>query len=313
MHHVSFVIPVYNEQESLATLLEKILEHSEGHVESLEVIFVDDGSTDRSPEIIEDLCGRHTEVKALFFSFNYGKAAALECGFGHASGDTIITMDADLQDDPAEIPRFLAKLDEGYDLVSGWKQNRQDPWHKTLPSRFFNAVVRRTFDVNLHDFNCGYKAYRTRLIRRIHLYGELHRYVPVLAKYKGACIAEIPVRHYPRLHGVSKYGAERLIKGFLDLVTVFVTTRYLKRPLHFFGSFGLVCMLIGTGAMTYLGIGWCFGMRPIGNRPLLFYGLGLLLLGVQVFSLGILSELIIYFGSKSETPSIASRSGFEDA
>ena len=309
---ISVVIPVLNEDATLEPLFERIERALVERAEAWEVIFVDDGSTDSSCRTAETLCERHSECRLLRFACNHGKAEALQAGITAASGDIIVTMDADLQDAPEEIPTLVNKLAEGYDLVSGWKQNRQDAWHKTLPSWFFNSVVRRTFRIDLHDFNCGLKAYRADVIRRIHLYGELHRYIPVLAKYQGARIAEVRVRHYPRLHGRSKYGGGRFVKGFLDLVTVMVITKYLKRPLHLFGSFGLLCFAVGSAALGYLGVIWCMGVRPIGNRPLLFYGMLLMILGVQVFSLGVVSELVIHFNRRREAPSVVLRRGFGD-
>ena len=307
--HLSVVVPFHNEEASLSSLVEQVVEHTRG-IAPVEIILVDDGSTDRSPAVAADLCKAHPEVKMLRFAGNHGKAAALQAGFEAVSGQIVITMDADLQDDPSEIPRFVEKLNEGYDLVSGWKAVRHDPWHKTLPSKLFNGVVRTVFHVPLHDFNCGFKAYRSELLANLHLYGELHRYIPVFAARDGARIAEIAVRHHPRQHGRSKYGAERLLKGFLDLITVFVITRFLKRPLHFFGGFGLLLGSVGAGCLTYLACLWLLGVRPIGTRPLLFYGILGLLAGGQLFSVGILGEMMIRLSGKNDPPAISERIGF---
>ncbi len=305
MTTLSVIVPVYNEQDSLAELAAGVVAHVPGDVDLIQLLFVDDGSTDDSFQQIQSIAKEYACVCAVRLAVNCGKATALQAGFDRAKGDIVITMDADLQDDPAEIPRFVEALNQGYDLVSGWKEHRQDPWHKTWPSRLFNGTVARVFSLPLHDFNCGFKAFRGPLCRQLQLYGELHRYVPVLAKYRGARITEIPVRHHPRPHGKSKYGVERLFKGCLDLITVVVTTRFLRRPLHFFGGLGLLAVLIGGGCLFYLSILWLGGARPIGNRPLLFYGMALLAVGVQLLSLGIVAELFIRFNHQKLKPVIA--------
>lgn len=312
MRSLSIIVPVYNESDSLQALAEGIMQHIPAGVTCAQLLFVDDGSTDASFQVIRSLSESYPCVRAVRFPVNCGKAAALEAGFSHSTGDIVITMDADLQDDPKEIPRFIAKLDEGYDLVSGWKEQRRDPWHKTIPSRFFNRVVGMVFALRLNDFNCGFKAFRGTLARQLRVYGELHRYIPVLAKYRGARIAEIPVHHLPREHGRSKYGVERLLKGCLDLITVVVTTRFLRRPLHFFGGIGLLAALIGGGCLLYLMIIWFGGVRPIGNRPLLFYGMALLAVGVQLLSLGVVAELFLRFNHDALKPVITERVGFGD-
>lgn len=241
---------------------------------------------------------------------NQGKSAVLDVGFRNAGGDIIITMDADLQDDPAEIPRFVEKMNEGFDLVSGWKSVRHDPWHKTIPSRLFNAVVRGVCGVQIHDVNCGFKAYSRRSAEHLSLYGELHRFVPVFVANAGGRVTEIKVQHHPRRHGRSKYGLGRLPKGLFDLMTVLLTTRYLKRPMHFFGWLGMLSSSVGGVMLGYLAVLWTLGFRPIGNRPMLFYGLLLLIVGVQLFSLGLLGELINRFGHKSEPGMLFERVGF---
>jgi glycosyltransferase involved in cell wall biosynthesis len=299
---ISIVIPLCNEAATLTPLFEKIAETMEAHaLVDFEVIFIDDGSTDESWPTLETLKAAHPEqVVALRFHRNHGKAAALSAGFAQAKGDIIVTMDADLQDEPAEIPNFLAKLDEGYDCVSGWKKLRQDPLGKTLPSRFFNAATRAASGVQIHDFNCGFKAYRAEAVHSIELYGELHRYIPVLLAAEGFTTTEIPVEHHRRTHGVSKYGWKRLFKGALDLITVVVLTRYLKRPGHFFGGLGLLSGLIGVLILASLSIEkFVFG-HGIGQRPLLQLGILLVILGVQLISTGLIGELINY-NSKSKS------------
>jgi len=305
---LSFVIPLCNEEATLKPLFEQIAATVENETEhSFEVIFVDDGSNDNSWAELEILKAAHpNNIFALRFRRNHGKAAALSAGFERARGDIIITMDADLQDEPAEIPGFLKKLEEGYDCVSGWKQLRKDPLGKTLPSRFFNAATRAASGVKIHDFNCGFKAYRTEAIHGIDLYGELHRYIPVLLASDGFTITEIPVEHHRRTHGVSKYGWKRLFKGALDLVTVIMLTRYLKRPGHLFGGFGIISGILGLFILLGLSIQKIFFGASIGNRPLLLLGVLLVILGVQLVSTGLIGELINHSKSRdSKAPKVA--------
>ena len=256
---LSFVIPVKDEEATLCDLANGIFEVVEKmpvHYEA-EIIFIDDGSTDRSWDIMTELVKEFKgKVFALRFRRNFGKAIALEAGFRKAKGDIVFTMDADLQDDPVEIPAFLEKLKSGFDMVSGWKRNRQDPSSKTLPSRLFNKVTAFVTGISLHDFNCGYKAYRREVISSVRLYGELHRYIPVLAHDAGFRVGEIEVRHHPRLHGVSKYGWERYARGLLDLFTVLATTRWLQKPGHLFGGVGLLSGVLGFSVLLYLTILW---------------------------------------------------------
>jgi glycosyltransferase involved in cell wall biosynthesis len=301
---LSIVIPLCNEAKTLEPLFQQITETmTANHLDAFEVIFIDDGSTDQSWATLEALKTAHPEhVLALRFRRNHGKAAALSAGFAQAKGEIIVTMDADLQDEPTEIPHFLAKLDEGYDCVSGWKKLRQDPLGKTLPSRFFNAATRAASGVQIHDFNCGFKAYRAEAIHSIELYGELHRYIPVLLAAEGFTTTEIPVEHHRRTYGVSKYGWKRLFKGALDLMTVVVLTRYLKRPGHFFGGFGLLSGMLGFLILTYLSIVKLVFGEGIGQRPLLQLGILLIILGVQLVSTGLIGELI-NFNSKSKSSS----------
>jgi len=289
--HLSFVIPALNEQDSLQRLAQEIDQHSQPH--SYEIIFVDDGSTDASFQIMKSLAAANPRVRIVKFRRNFGKAAALQNGFEIASGDVVFTMDADLQDDPVEIPAFLKKLDEGFDLVSGWKRKRHDPWHKVLPSRLFNWVTARTFKLKLRDYNCGFKAYRLSLVKELCLYGEMHRYIPALAHSLGYKVAEIPVQHRAREFGRSKYGIERYLRGFFDLLTVKMVTHYSKSPLYLFGRIGLISTVMGGALTLYLSILKIFWGQPLSNRPLLFLGILLILGGLQFISLGLISELIV--------------------
>lgn len=296
---LSIVIPVLNEAESLATLHREIAAVAREHDYDLQIIFIDDGSTDASWQAIRRLAESDARVEGIRFRRNFGKAAALSAGFRAARGQLVVTMDADLQDDPAEIPNFLAKLDEGYDVVSGWKKVRHDPWHKVYPSRVFNGMVSWLNDVKLHDHNCGMKCYRREALDEIHIYGELHRFLPVLAAARGYRVGEIIIQHRARKFGRSKYGIERLIKGFLDLLTVKFLTGFGYRPLHVLGSLGLGAFLLGGLTLTYLALYWVVSRAVPGLDPIhlhqgaaLYYGLGLLLLGSQFLSIGILGELI---------------------
>jgi glycosyltransferase involved in cell wall biosynthesis len=290
---ISFVIPVKEEEATVAPLYENIEQAmSRNKLPHFEVIFIDDGSNDGSWRRISELSHKYPQrVKSIRFRRNFGKAAALAAGFHFAVGEIIFTMDSDLQDDPNEIPRFLEKLDEGYDLVSGWKQRRNDPISKTLPSRFFNFVTRSVSGVKLHDFNCGYKAYRSEVLRSIKIYGELHRFIPILAYNQGFKIGEIAVEHHSRQHGRSKYGWERYTRGFLDLLTVMATTKYLKKPGHLFGGVGILSGLIGFMILFYLFILTLMGVR-VGDKPILFLGVMMSIMAVQFISLGLIAELI---------------------
>ncbi len=256
-----------------------------------EAVFVDDGSTDGSFASLTRLHARHDNVQVVRLRRNFGKAAALMAGFAEATGSIVVTIDGDLQDDPAEIPRLLAKLDEGFDLVSGWKTRRRDPWSRRVLSRLFNRVASRISGLRLHDMNCGLKAYRAEVATRLRLYGELHRFVPVLAHLRGYRVGELPVNHRPREHGRSRYGPERYLRAFLDLLTVSFIGRYRHRPLHLFGGLGLVLGLIGFAVLVYLTVVKATG-HAIGQRPLLTLGVLLVVVGLQFFSLGLLSEMI---------------------
>lgn len=292
--YLSFVVPVKDEALSLSFLFDEIQKIMQTEVKkTFEVVFVDDGSEDDSWRIIKGLAEDYpSQVKGLRLRRNFGKAVALAVGFKASRGAVIFTLDADLQDDPREIPRFLSKLEAGYDVVSGWKEKRFDPLSKTLPSRLFNRVTSFITGIPLHDFNCGFKAYRREVLESIKLYGELHRYIPVLAHDLGFRIGEISVKHHKRRSGKSKYGWERYIRGFIDLITVLATTRYLQKPGHLFGGTGILFGLAGTGILAYLSTLWFLEIRPIGGRPLFFLGILLLILGIQLLSLGVVAELI---------------------
>jgi glycosyltransferase involved in cell wall biosynthesis len=288
---ITIVVPFLDEEGSLEELHARLTTVLSGVGQPYEILFVNDGSRDKGPEIVDALATRDPHVGVVHFRRNFGKAAALDAGFRRARGRIVFTMDADLQDDPVEIPSFLAKLAEGYDLVSGWKKKRHDPLGKTLPSKLFNFVVSRSSGLKLNDFNCGFKAYRAETVRSLDLYGELHRYVPVLVHWRGYRVAEIPVLHHPRTTGSSKYGIERMVKGFFDLLTVLLITRYRARPLHLFGGVGLAFAMGGFGCLAYLSVIWFMG-HNIGQRPLLLLGVLLVLVGVQLVSTGLLGEMI---------------------
>ncbi|PID29856.1 MAG: glycosyltransferase [Candidatus Cloacimonadota bacterium] len=301
---LSFVIPVFNEEESLDILYREILENLSGN--SYEILFIDDGSTDRSYDVIEAISRKDKNVKIIKFRKNFGKAAGLNSGFKYASGDIVFTMDADLQDNPAEIPSFLHKINEGFDLVTGWKKKRNDPLNKTLPSKLFNSVTSEMFNLKLHDYNCGFKAYRKELIIEIDIYGEMHRYIPALANAKGFKVAEIPVRHRERSFGKSKYGFERYLRGFLDLLTVKLVTQYIRSPLYLFGGIGAIFSGTGFLAGLYLTVLKYFFHYPLSNRPLLFLAMLLIIAGIQFFSIGLIGELIVNQNRKLNKDSIVS-------
>ncbi len=286
---VSIIIPALNEEGSLAILYQRIGEVLEGT--RYEIIFVDDGSKDSSWEVMDRLRLSDPRVKAIRFSRNFGKSEALAAGFKEARGEILITMDADLQDDPAEIPRLVATLAMGYDLVSGRKAHRRDPLSKTLPSRLFNWVTSTLTGVKFRDLNSGFKAYRRRVIEQVRVYGEQHRFIPALAHWKGFRVTEIDVEHHPRPFGKSKFGLKRFLAGVLDLFTVLFLTRFGRKPLHLFGSIGLACLAVGLGVNLYLSVIW-LGGQSIGTRPLLQLGVLLIVTGIQFLSLGLLGEML---------------------
>ncbi len=288
--NLSIVIPAYNEEESLAKLLDEIIPICESLSLEFEIIIVDDGSTDQTFNIVRTASAQDNRIHGFRFRRNCGKAAALSVGFGHCKGKYVITFDADLQDNPSEIPALLAKLDGGADMVSGWKKLRHDPWHKVIPSKAFNLLTRFISGLKLHDFNCGLKAYRREVVQTVNLYGELHRYIPVMANWEGFKVEEMVVDHRPRKFGKSKYGLARF-KGVLDLLTVWFLHRYTMRPLHLFGLGGLLSSLIGFCILIYFAIDWLITSN-LHLRPLLLGGIAFILVGIQFVSIGLLGELI---------------------
>jgi glycosyltransferase involved in cell wall biosynthesis len=289
---ISVVIPIFDEQDNLTLLHQRLTEVLGGLDRSYELIFVDDGSTDRSGRICRELAAADDHTVIVELRRHFGKATALQAGFQVARGKVIITMDGDLQDDPKEIPAFLSALTEDIDFVSGWKRNRQDPLSKTLPSRIFNAATSFVSGIPLRDFNCGFKAYRAEVVRQLDLYGEIYRFIPVLAHAKGYNVAEIPVDHQPRRHGASKYSFERFLRGAFDLLTVTFLCRFQRRPLHLFGAIGMLFMLVGLAIDTYMTFLWFTGATTLSNRPLLLFGTLLIIVGLQVLVFGLLAELI---------------------
>lgn len=290
---ISVVVPLFNEEESIQTLYREIEKGCIPTGLSFEVIFVDDGSNDNSLKVIKEIARTDNRCKYVSFQKNYGKSAGLQIGFKHATGDIIITMDADLQDDPLEIPNLINELNKGYDLVSGWKKVRHDPFIKKISSKFFNFVTALMTGIKLHDFNCGLKAYKKSVIDSFRVYGELHRYMPVLAHWNGFSVTEIVVKHHPRRYGKTKFGISRFFKGFVDLLTVIFVTRYIKRPMHLFGFLGAFSILAGIVVNGWLTYEWFQGI-PLSNRPMLFLGILLIIVGAQFFSVGLLGELMVH-------------------
>jgi len=288
----SVIVPVFDEAESLVELFQQIQSAFASMRKSFEVIFIDDGSSDSSFEVMQKLYRAHKQVKAIRFRRNFGKSAALSVGFAEAQGTYVITMDADLQDDPAEIPGLIEAMGESYDLISGWKKKRFDPISKTIPSRFFNFVTAKMTGIPIHDFNCGLKAYRLDVVKEVNVYGELHRYIPALAHWAGYRVGEKVVQHHPRKYGHTKFGISRFFKGFLDLLTVLFTTRYIRRPLHLFGVWGILSFLVGGLIDATLSIEWMLGKTSLSNRPLFLVGFLLIIIGVQFISIGLLGEMI---------------------
>ena len=292
---ITVLVPVLDEEATVHELVERVCATLDGRGQSFEIVFVDDGSRDSTCRRIREANARDPRVKLVRFRRNFGKAAALSAGVEHSRGAIVITIDGDLQDLPEEIPRFLDRLEQDdLDLVSGWKRDRQDPPSKRYPSKLFNWVTRRLAQVELHDFNCGFKAYRREVLEEVAIYGELHRYIPVLASRRGFRIGELPVAHARRQHGRSKYGWDRLYKGLLDLITVLFITKYTRRPLHLFGVFGLGAFGTGFGINLYLAILWLFFDEPLSNRPLLLLGVLLMVLGFQVLTTGLIGEMITF-------------------
>ena len=314
-HTVSIVVPVFNEAESLRELHRQIVAVATEHALTVEVVFVDDGSRDNSWKLISELATEDPRVTGLRFRRNFGKAAALTAGLRTAQHPLVLMMDADLQDDPAELPGFLATLDQGFDVVNGWKERRLDPWHKVYPSKVFNGMVGWMTGLKLHDHNCGLKLFRREVADEIRLYGELHRFIPVLAHARGFRVTERAVHHRPRQFGHSKYGVKRFLRGFLDLITVSFLTSYGQRPQHILGGIGVAFFGAGLLGLGYLALLWVlmnvfhvWPPTPIGVRPLLAYSLALALLGAQAISFGLLAELIVHYTSRERDAfSIAER------
>lgn len=317
---LSVIVPLFNERESIPELKRRLFEalddaqlrRSLGEGNEVEVIVVDDGSSDGSASLVREMITERHEIRLISFRRNYGKTAALSAGFRAASGELVITMDADLQDDPQEIRALVLKLQEGYDMVSGWKRERQDPLSKTLPSRLFNWTTRLFSGIPLHDFNCGLKAYRQELVASLDLHGEMHRYIPVIAHWKGYQVTEIPVRHHPRKHGKSKFGTARFFAGLFDFLSVMFITRYLRRPMHFFGMMGLGSFMTGLCISLWVTLDKLLNHRPVSNRPILFLGILLIILGVQLFSTGLLGEMLSLRPSKPTDFSVRETANLSD-
>lgn len=294
---LSIIIPVFNEEGSIKLLIDRINENinkliKKEIISEHEIIFISDGSTDNSEKIIKEELSKDNHIKLIVFRANFGKSKALEAGFKFAKGDIVITMDADLQDDPKEIERFIKKIDEGYDLVSGWKENRLDPLEKRLPSKLFNWVTSKLSGIKIHDFNCGFKAYKKEVVKSVSVYGEFHRYIPVLAKRNGFKVSEISVTHHKREHGKSKFGYERYLRGLYDALSAWFLLKYYEKPMYFFGKIGLILFLLGGLACSYLTILWFLG-NSIGTRPLLTLGVMLILIGAQFISMGLIANILI--------------------
>ncbi|MCK5466098.1 glycosyltransferase family 2 protein [Candidatus Parcubacteria bacterium] len=298
---ISIIIPAYNEAENLPLLCNEITAVMKNIDDNYEIIIVDDGSSDKTEEVIERLFQNDRKhIKGIQFRSNFGKASALKAGFDEACGRIIFTMDADLQDDPKEIPNFIAKINNGYDLVSGWKQNRKDSFIKNSSSIFFNFVTSLFSKIKLHDFNCGFKAYRSEVAKSLDLYGQLHRYIPVIAKNNGYKITEIPIHHRKRKFGKSKYGPVRFLNGFLDLLTVLVLTKYFKRPAHFFGGFGAIALMLGSVVSLYITCLKLFTGSIQNKLPLFIAGILLVMVGVQLISLGLIGEMFVKISNKKD-------------
>lgn len=293
---ISLVIPALNEADSLPELESRIAQALQG-VETYELIFVDDGSTDESWKVMSSLSQHNPNVRGIRLRRNFGKAMALTAGFSRTRGDIVIMMDADLQDDPAELPKFIKTVDEGFDVVVGWKVKRHDPTNRLVLTRIFNATVRWVTGVKLHDMNCGFKAFSRDVITTIPVYGDLFRFIPALAAWEGFKVTEVGITHHARKHGTSRYGLERILRGFFDLLSITFLTKYSRRPMHFFGAFGLVMAVAGFAVNLYLTVLWLLGHK-IGDRPLLLLGTLLMLLGLQFFSTGFIGEYMTYSNQK---------------
>jgi len=319
-YQISIVIPAYNEAESLPELCRWIEQVMQKNQFSYEIIIIDDGSSDDTWQVIGQIAQKNALIKGVAFNRNYGKSAALHTGFQKASGEVVITMDADLQDDPEEIPELYRMIkEENYDLVSGWKQKRKDPLSKTIPTKLYNAVTRWFSGIPLHDFNCGLKAYKNRVVKSIEVYGEMHRYIPVIAKSAGfKKIGEKKVKHHPRKYGTTKFGLERFLFGFLDLLSITFVTKFRKRPMHFFGGFGVLSFLIGflitifVIAEKIISIYQKTSYRNVTEQPLFYLALVAMIVGVQLFTAGFIGEMIITNSSKTQEYVISQSVGFEE-
>ena len=293
----SVIIPCYNEEMSIEELSSRISNVFTNINADFEIIFIDDGSVDDTWKIIKILSDKDPRIKGISFRSNFGKSIAFSCGFRHATGEVIFTIDGDLQDRPEEIPKFIDKLNEGFDLVSGWKKIRKDSRDKVVASRIFNFFTSKLTDVKIHDFNCGFKAYKRRTIKNLNIYGDLFRFIPAFVKWNGFKVGEVIVEHNPRKYSKSKYGARRLLRGFFDLFTIIFLLRYLRKPLHFFGVIGGITLLAGIGVNIYLSVLWFLG-NQIGNRPLLVLGMLLMIIGIQFIMTGLIAEMITHFQSR---------------
>lgn len=309
---VSVIIPLLNESKSLPELHQKLAEVVEEHALAAEFIFIDDGSTDGSFQVLESLHATDPRVVVLQFRRNFGKSAALAEGFSYASGKYVVTMDADLQDDPAEIPALIAKLEEGYDLISGWKKERFDPLIKKISSKVFNCVTGKVTGVPLHDMNCGLKIYRREVVTSIEVYGQRHRFLPVLAAQQGFRVGEKVVQHHPRKYGESKFGPSRFLSGFLDLITLVFLSRYVRQPLHLFGGLGMLSFIVGAAICTLLAFERIFLEVYLSNRPLLFLGILLVIVGIQFISIGLLGEMMTQAQAKETRYSVRKALGVEE-
>ena len=307
---LSVVVPLYNESESLRELYKQIREAAQKSVSSYEVIFIDDGSDDSSFDILQRLTEKHREIKVISFRKNFGKAAALSVGFSNSCGQYIITMDADLQDDPAEIPNLIHKIEEGYDLVSGWKKKRHDRFIKRITSKLFNFVTGRLSGIKIHDMNCGLKAYRREVVEEIKVYGQRHRFLPVLAHWQGFKVGELVVNHRPRKYGKTKYGVARFAQGFFDLMTIMFLLRFQKRPLHLFGFVGMLSFVIGSIMSIYLAYRRIFFADYLSRRPILFLAITLVIVGIQVVSIGLLGEMLTESRQEHDSYSIKKKIGW---
>jgi glycosyltransferase involved in cell wall biosynthesis len=301
---ISVIVPALNEASSLPELIRRVDKVLRIMNRPYEILVIDDGSTDATPSVLYQLAEQYPHLLGVRFRRNYGKAAALSEGFARASGDFLITLDGDLQDAPEEIPRLIDALTHDTDVVCGWKQHRQDSWSRVIGSRVFNLTTRLLTGLKLHDINCGLKGYRRQVVQELRLYGEMHRFIPVIARHRGFSVSEIPVRHSPRRFGRSRYGWSRTLSGLFDLITLLMLGRYTHKPLHFFGVLGLGSFSIGLVILLVLGVGWLQG-HWIGNRPLFLVGIFFLLSGLQFVFFGLLAELLIYLSAQREDCGIA--------